>query len=63
MNKEVGIYLMVLSTIYCLRYMIPIIIELISKDPKPIENPSTVETVLLYLASSLIITGIISLIF
>lgn len=63
MNKELGIYLMVLCTIYCFRYLLPIVIEMLSKEPKPIETPNAFETVLLYLASSFIITGLIVSIF
>jgi hypothetical protein len=62
MYNEIGTFLLVLSVIFCLRHLIPIIIEMMSKEPNTIKKPSIIEIVFLYLASSFIITWLINLI-
>lgn len=58
----IGIFAMVISTLYCLRHGFKLIIELKKENPRPI-NLTTVETILLYLAISTVITGLILILF
>lgn len=58
MYIELGIYVMVISILYSLRHGFKLIIELKKENPKPIKL-NVAETILLYLAVTNIITGLI----
>jgi hypothetical protein len=60
MLEKVKIFVLVLSIIYCLKYLFEFIVLLRQDDPPPM-NLGVVEKVLLYLSMSYIVTAIISI--
>jgi hypothetical protein len=62
MKEKIELFVFVLSIIYCIKFIIEFVIILRQDDPEPLKI-SMVEKIFLYLASSYIITGIISMIF
>jgi hypothetical protein len=58
----IGIFIMVISTLYCLRHGFSLIVELKKDKPTPIKL-SVIETILLYLSLSTVITGLFLIIF
>jgi len=62
MVQKIELFVLVLSIIYCLKHLIGFIFILGQDDPTPIKV-GVVEKVLLYLASSYIVTSLITIIF
>jgi hypothetical protein len=62
MKEKIELFVFVLSVIYCIKFIIEFAIILGQDDPAPLKI-SVIEKVFLYLASSFVITGIVSMIF
>jgi hypothetical protein len=62
MIQKIELFVLVLSIIYCIKFIFQFSFTLRQDNPEPIKF-GTIEKVLLYLASSYIITAIIALIF
>jgi len=62
MKEKIELFIFILSVVYCLKFIIEFAIILGQDDPTPMKI-SVIEKVFLYLASSYVITGIISMIF
>jgi hypothetical protein len=62
MIPKIELFFLVLSAIYCVKFIFEFIFALRQDNPEPIKI-SSVEKVLLYLASSYIITALIDIIF
>jgi len=62
MKEKIELFFFVLSAVYCFKFIAEFLIVLTQDEPAPIKI-GVVEKIFLYLASSYVITGIISLIF
>jgi hypothetical protein len=61
MLEKIELFVFNLSVLYCLKYLIQVIMVLKQDDPTPIV-PSNVEKIFLYLSISYIVTTIINVI-
>lgn len=61
MIQKIELFVFVLSIIFCLQFLLKFILILRQDNPEPM-NTSTLEKIFLYLASSYIVTAIITFI-
>jgi hypothetical protein len=61
MIQKIELFVLVLSIIFCLQFLVKFVLLLTQDNPEPM-NTSTLEKIFLYLTSSYIVTAIITFI-